>query len=103
MNEKLTAQAVKAATPKEKQYKLSDGNGMFLLVHPNGSKYWRLKYRIAGKEKTLALGVYPGVGLSEARKLCVKARELISQGIDPIAQRREAQSAAEEKERRDAL
>lgn len=103
MNEKLTAQEIKAAATRKKQYKLSDGNGMFLLVHPNGSKYWRLKYRIAGKEKTLALGVYPGVGLSEARKLCMKARELISQGIDPIAQKREAQTAAEEQERRDAL
>lgn len=49
---------VRNAKPQAKPYKLSDGDGMFLYVHPNGSKYWRLKYRFAGKEKLLALGVY---------------------------------------------
>ena len=63
----LTATAAKEAKPKEKPYKLSDEKGMFLLVNPSGSKYWRLKYRFGGKEKTLALGVYPEVSLAEAR------------------------------------
>ena len=62
----LTALAVKQAKPKEKDYKLSDGGGMYLLVTKKGSKYWRLKYRFAGKEKGLAI-VYPTVSLEEAR------------------------------------
>jgi hypothetical protein len=53
----LTATAAKQAKAKAKSYKLSDEKGMFLLVNPNGSKYWRLKYRFGGKEKLLALGV----------------------------------------------
>ncbi|WP_108943890.1 Arm DNA-binding domain-containing protein [Escherichia coli] len=55
----LTDAKIRAAKPTDKAYKLTDGAGMFLLVHPNGSRYWRLRYRILGKEKTLALGVYP--------------------------------------------
>ena len=58
---KLTDVAIKNAKPKGKSYKISDGDGMFLLVHSNGSKYWRMKYYFAGKEKMLALGVYPDV------------------------------------------
>ncbi len=54
----LTDAKIRAAKPTDKAYKLTDGAGMFLLVHPNGSRYWRLRYRILGKEKTLALGVY---------------------------------------------
>ena len=55
----LTDAKIRAAKPDEKSYKLADANNMFLLVHPNGSKYWRLRYRHLGKEKTLALGQYP--------------------------------------------
>ncbi len=54
----LTDAKIRAAKPTDKAYKLTDGAGMFLLVHPNGSRYWRLRYRILGKEKTLALGAY---------------------------------------------
>jgi hypothetical protein len=64
---KLNARQVEAAKPKEKPYKLADGGGLYLLVNPNGSRYWRLKYRVAGKEKLLALGVYPEVTLADAR------------------------------------
>lgn len=80
---KLTATAVRNAKPKEKPYKLGDGGGMFLLVNPNGSKYWRLKYRILGKEKLLALGVYPDVSLSEARQGRDEARKLLANDTDP--------------------
>jgi hypothetical protein len=52
----------------DKPYKLTDGEGMHLLVHPNGSKYWRLQYRFDGKQKMLALGMYPEISLSEARQ-----------------------------------
>lgn len=83
----LTDTAAKQAKPKDKTYKLSDERGMFLQVTPKGQKYWRLKYRYAGKEKLLALGVYPEISLKEARELRDKARALIRQNIDPVAER----------------
>ncbi|MDY4388714.1 tyrosine-type recombinase/integrase [Pectobacterium aroidearum] len=79
----LTDIKVRSAKPEAKAYKLTDGNGMFLLIHPNGSKYWRLRYRSDGKENTLALGVYPEVSLSEARQKRDEARKLIAAGVDP--------------------
>lgn len=80
---KLTDTKVKNAELKIKQYKLSDGGGLYLLVRPNGSKYWRMKYRFDGKEKTLAIGVYPDTKLSLARKVTMKARESLAEGLDP--------------------
>ena len=80
---KLSALKVKSAKPSERPYKLADGAGMYLLVHPTGSKYWRLKYRVAGKEKVLALGVYPEISLAEARIRRDDARLLIREGRDP--------------------
>jgi integrase len=71
------------AKPTEKQFKLSDGDGMYLLVTPNGGKCWRLKYRFHGKEKLLALGTYPEISLSVARKKRDEARELLASGVDP--------------------
>ena len=64
----LNASQTKNAQPKEKDFKLADEKGMFLLVKPTGRKYWRMQYRFAGKHKTLALGVYPEVSLKEARE-----------------------------------
>lgn len=61
--------AIRAAKPGPKPIKLSDERGLFLLVQPSGGKLWRLKYRIAGKEKKLSLGRYPDVGLKEAREV----------------------------------
>ena len=80
---KLSAVKIKSAKPSERPYKLADGAGMYLLVHPTGSKYWRLKYRLAGKEKVLALGVYPEISLAEARIRRDDARLLIREGRDP--------------------
>ena len=71
------------AKPKAKPYKMSDGEGLFLLVTPAGSKYWRLKYFIAGKEKLLALGVYPDVTLADARERRAEARKVLAAGKDP--------------------
>jgi integrase len=71
---------------------LADGNGLFLLVHPNGSRYWRLKYRLGGKEKLFAIGVYPEVSLADAREKALSARRLIREGHDPVAARRVARS-----------
>lgn len=79
----LTATAVKQATPRDKPYKLSDGKGMFLLINPKGAKYWRMKYRFGGKEKTLALGVYPEISLAEAREKVDQARKLLRDNQDP--------------------
>lgn len=79
--------AIRRAKPTAKAQKLFDGGGLYLHVHPNGSRYWRLKYRHGGKEKLLALGVYPQVGLKAARQRCEEARRLIAQGIDPARQR----------------
>ncbi|EMP5829801.1 integrase arm-type DNA-binding domain-containing protein [Klebsiella oxytoca] len=79
----LTDIKVRTAKPTDKQYKLTDGNGMHLLVHPNGSKYWRLQYRFGGKQKMLALGVYPDVSLADARARRDEARKLLANSIDP--------------------
>ncbi|WP_263064397.1 tyrosine-type recombinase/integrase [Dickeya dadantii] len=79
----LTDIKVRTAKPLDKQYKLTDGNGMHLLVHPNGSKYWRLQYRFGGKQKMLALGVYPDVSLADARARRDEARKLLANGTDP--------------------
>lgn len=81
----LTDPATKAAKPGEKPYKLADAGGLYLEVFPNGSRYWRLKYRHAGKEKRLALGVYPAVTLAEARKKAAAAKKLLEAGEDPAA------------------
>lgn len=74
---------VRSAKPETKAYKLTDGDGMVLLVHPNGSKYWRLRYRFGGKEKMLALGKYPEVSLADARARRGEARKLLANGVDP--------------------
>jgi integrase len=84
----LTATAVKQAKPKTKSFKISDGRGMYLQVMPNGSKYWRMKYRYLGREKTLALGVYPDVSLAEARRRREEARAMLANGTDPSEQKR---------------
>ena len=77
------------AKPKAKPYKLSDGDGLFLIVNPSGSKYWRLKYFFAGKEKLLALGVYPEVSLIKARNRRAQAREALADGTDPAQAKKE--------------
>ncbi|EAX3722620.1 DUF4102 domain-containing protein [Salmonella enterica] len=86
---KLNARQVETAKPKDKPYKLADGGGLYLLVNPNGSRYWRLKYRVAGKEKLLAIGVYPEVTLADARTRRDEAKRGIAGGIDPNEAKRE--------------
>jgi integrase len=85
----LSAIQAKNAKPKERDYKLFDGKGLYLLIKKNGSKYWRLKYRYLGKEKTLAIGVYPEVTLENAREDVSKARTLLNkEGKDPSSEKR---------------
>jgi integrase len=83
----LTDKAVSGAKAAEKPYKVSDERGLYLLISPNGSKWWRLKYRIDGKEKLLSLGVYPDVSLKKAREDRDKFRQTLANGIDPSVQR----------------
>lgn len=90
---KLNDVAVRKAKPEIKPYKMADGGGMYLEVMPNGSKYWRLKYRYGGKEKRLALGVYPDVSLSLARDRRDDARKLLAQDIDPGKNRKATKAA----------
>lgn len=90
----LTNTAVTKLKPKEKLYRVFDGRGLYLEVMPNGSKYWRLKYRILGKERRMALGVFPDVGLADARERRDAARKLVAAGVDPAAARKEDRRAA---------
>ena len=83
----LTDTTIRTAKPTEKPYKLADEKGLFLLVSPNGSKWWRLKFRIDGKEKLLSLGVYPDTSLKKARSDRDTARSMLAEGIDPSLQR----------------
>mgnify|MGYP003395559690 CR=1 FL=1 len=80
---RLTDKAVKAAQPREKLYRIFDGEGLYLEVHPNGAKYWRMKCRINGREDRLAFGVYPKVSLSEARQKRLEAQETLDAGKNP--------------------
>jgi hypothetical protein len=84
----LTDVAIRNAKPGSKPVKLADGAGMHLLVTPAGGKLWRLKYRIEGREKLLAIGAYPEIGLGEARRRREEARELIALGKDPSREKR---------------
>lgn len=81
---------VRNASPKPKMYRLFDGEGLYLEVLPSGGKYWRLKYRLLGKEKRLALGVYPHITLAEARERRAEARKLLAHGTDPVEAKKEA-------------
>ena len=97
---KLTEIACKNAkhtNPKSKApLKLSDGYGLSLWVYPNGSKYWRLAYRFDGKQKTLALGVYPDISLKQARMKRIDAKELINEGKDPSLEKKKEKAMAVE-------
>ncbi|WP_067738267.1 tyrosine-type recombinase/integrase [Novosphingobium naphthalenivorans] len=84
----LTDIEIRNAKPREKPYKLGDSLGLFLLVKPSGGKLWRVKYRIHGREKALAIGVYPTVGLAEARRRRDDARQKVSDGLDPSIEKR---------------
>lgn len=84
----LTDIAIRNAKPGPKPAKLFDERGLFLLVTPAGGKWWRLKYRIDGKEKLLSLGVYPDVGLKEARERRDTARKQLADGVDPSLNRK---------------
>ena len=84
----LTPVAIRNAKPRSKPYKFADESGLYLLIKPDGARYWRLKYRFAGKEKLLALGVFDEVSLAEARERRDDAKRTLRDGIDPGAERK---------------
>lgn len=86
----LTNLKCQNAKPESKKYKLFDGKGLYLEIRPNGAKYWRLKYRFLGKEKLLALGVFPEISLNEARGRCLEARKHLDQNTDPSSAKKQA-------------
>jgi Arm DNA-binding domain len=83
----LTDTAIRNAKPKDRPYKVADAQGLYLLVNPAGSKLWRLKYRIRGVERKLALGSYPDVSLADARTNRDAARKHLSRDVDPYPRR----------------
>jgi integrase len=89
----LTDTKARNAKPKSTPQKLFDGGGLFLLVTPEGKKWWRLKYRHAGREKLLSLGVYPVVNLKQARAKRDEARQQLASGIDPSDNRKAKRAA----------
>jgi integrase len=93
MTNVLTDVGVRNAKPDVKPRKLFDGRGLFLLLTPGGGKWWRFKYRFGAKAKTLSLGVYPDVGLKEARERRDEARKLLANGVDPSAERKADKAA----------
>jgi hypothetical protein len=84
----LTDIIAKNAKPQKTQFKLFDEKGLFLLVTPNGSKYWRMKYRFDAKEKLLSFGTYPETSLKEARNKRDAARKQIQEGCDPSQEKK---------------
>jgi integrase len=91
----LSDTAARKAKGRDKPYKLADAGGLYLLVKPDAAKYWRLKYRHAGKERLLAIGVYPQTSLAEARQAREDAKRLIKQGLDPVTYRKQQRHVAE--------
>ena len=85
---KLTENSIRKAQVLKKQYKIYDGDGMFMLIHPNGSKYWRMKYTFDGKSKLASFGVWPGVSLKKARERRHEAKQKIKMGVNPVAEKR---------------
>ena len=93
---KLTELTIKQAKPREKEYKISDGGGLYLLVHPRGSKYWRFDFRFFGKQKSSSFWVWPEISLADARITRSEARKKIKDGINPIEEKKEYRRAMRE-------
>ncbi len=90
----LTNLQIKGAPPRETDYTLTDGSGLFMIIKPNGSKLWRFRYRREGKLRRLSLGAYPAITLSQARSKAADARAKLAQGISPVDERREEKEAS---------
>jgi hypothetical protein len=93
----LSDTAIRNAKPGTKTVRLFDRDGLYLEVTSGGGKWWRFKYRFAGKEKRLSLGVYPDVELKKARRRTTEARQLLSDGVDPSVHRKATKAARQER------
>ncbi|WOX05971.1 tyrosine-type recombinase/integrase [Microbulbifer pacificus] len=91
---KLTVTAVQKAKPRDRDYKLADGAGLYLYVLSSGGRSWRLDYRYGGKRKTLTLGRFPRVSLADARHLVIEAHSKLAQGVDPAIERKVLKATA---------
>ena len=98
---KLNEAVLSSLQTKEKQYRLSDGKGLYLVVTPRGKTWWRFKYRFAGRENQISLGVYPHVSLPEARKRLGIARGLLAKDLDPSLERKKEKLLTKEQAARD--
>lgn len=94
----LTHNALLNAQPREKTYKLFDGHGLYLQVAPSGGKWWRVKYRLGGREQCLSVGTFPAVALKAARQRGAELRAQLAAGVDPAAERRLAKQRLAKKE-----
>jgi integrase len=93
----LSDTSIRNAKPSDKPRKLADGGGLYIEVAPSGGKWWRFKYRFEGKEKRLSLGIYPDVGLKDAREKHAEARKLLAAGVDPSANKKATKAAQGER------
>ena len=95
----LTDTAIRKAKPSDKPVKLTDGQGLYLLLRPDGARWWRWDYRrpVTGKRNTLSLGTYPDTGLADARAKRDEARRLLAAGADPGEQRKAAKASGQER------
>ncbi|GHU29393.1 integrase [Betaproteobacteria bacterium] len=93
----LTDTFLRNYKPQGTDKKQADGDGLFVLLKANGGKWWRFSYRYGGKQKTLSMGVYPDIGLKDARERREAAKKLLAQGIDPGEQRKTAKAASQER------
>ena len=94
--EPLNNLKIRNSKPREKQYGLYDGGGLFLTITPRGGKWWRFKYRFNGKEKLMSFGTYPEISLSDARRCREEAREQVAKGVDPSELRKATKEAQAE-------
>jgi hypothetical protein len=92
----LSDPTLRKAKQQDKPYRLTDGDGLYLLVQPNGKKWWRFDYRHQGTRKTLSFGTYPEVTLASAREKRAEARALVAAGTDPSAKRQAEKEAGSE-------
>lgn len=93
----LTDTKIKSTKPQLKPFKLPDGCGLFLLIHPNGSKYWRYRYKYQGRERVMAIGLYPQITLHQARTVRDECKSLLAHGIDPIEHKKSEKQQAEKR------
>jgi hypothetical protein len=93
----ITGTGIHKTKPADKPRKLADSGGLYLLLNPNGSRWWRYKYRFEGKEKLLSLGTYPETSLADAREKHAAARKQLQAGIDPGTHRKATKAAGEER------